>query len=50
MESIDLGAHTVEVSEDQAVIIANESIAIELDREEAYRLLLTLQAMFTPCA
>ena len=46
MQTIDLGAHTVDIALDQTVTIANETIAVQLDGEEAYKLLVVLQEVF----
>ena len=46
MQTVDLGSHTVDVASDQTVTIANEVVVVELDHEEAYRLLVVLQEMF----
>lgn len=46
MDAINLGTHIVEVADDETIILADDHVAIELDRDEAYRLLLTLQELF----
>jgi len=46
MQTIDLGSHAVDIAADQSVTIANEAIVVELDCEEAYRLLVVLQDIF----
>jgi hypothetical protein len=48
----DLGSHTLEILPDQSILIADHgnadtaSIALHLDGDEAYKLLVTLQALF----
>ncbi len=42
----DLGTHMLTTQEDQSITIENETIAVQLDREEAYKLLLVLQEVF----
>ena len=45
-QTIDLGTHTVDIAPDQAITIANEAIAVQLESEEAYKLLVVLQEVF----
>lgn len=44
--SYRLGQHTLELSDDARLTLGNETVAIELEQEEAYRLHLVLQALF----
>ena len=44
--SYELGQHTLEVEEEAAVTIGNETLAIQLDQEEAYLLHLALADLF----
>jgi hypothetical protein len=43
----DLGEHTLTIGTDGTIEIADTQIIIELTPDEAYKLLLTLQAMFS---
>jgi hypothetical protein len=48
-QTFDLGSHTLEVLEDQSVLVmdhAAEKEAVQLDAEESYRLLVALQSVF----
>ncbi len=44
--SYRLGQHTLELAEEEAITIGNETIAVQLEREEAYRLHLVLADLF----
>lgn len=44
--SYQLGQHTLELSDDERFAMVNETVAIELEQEEAYRLHLVLQELF----
>ena len=44
--SYQLGEHILELSEDDRLTILNETVAVELEHEEAYRLHLVLQSLF----
>ncbi|HLG64687.1 MAG TPA: hypothetical protein VKY19_22295 [Ktedonosporobacter sp.] len=44
--SYQLGQHTLEWSDDAQLTLGNETVAIELEQEEAYRLHLVLQSLF----
>lgn len=48
---LDLGQHTLELLEEQVILLidnktAGEKEAVQLDRDETYRLLITLQSWF----
>ena len=43
----DLGQHILETSS-QGVELSNQSVSVQLDTNEAYRLLLALQLLFAP--
>jgi hypothetical protein len=48
-EPVNLGKHTLEVLENQTVMLVNNAqwdTMVQLDRDEAYRLLVTLQILF----
>ena len=49
-QTIDLGTHTVDIATDHTITIANEAVAVHLDGEEAYRLLVVLRELFSPCS
>ncbi len=47
--TVDLGQHTLEVLEEQAILIVDhtqEAEVVRLDSDETYKLLLTLQELF----
>ena len=44
--SYQLGQHTLELSDDERITIVNETVAVELELEEAYKLHLVLQELF----
>jgi hypothetical protein len=48
-EPVNLGQHMLEVLEDQTVLLVKRTqwnAMVQLDRDEAYRLMVTLQSMF----
>ena len=44
--SYQLGQHTLEWSDDARLTLGNETVAIELEQEEVYKLHLVLQSLF----
>ena len=44
--SYQLGQHTLELSDGECITLGNETIAIELEQEEVYKLHLVLQSLF----
>ena len=47
LTTYELGQHVLEVGAEEQIMITNELIALELDREEAYKLYLVLHACFS---